>query len=101
MSSPSASNAGAPIVDLFGVAAAQPTANQSVGGAKASDDLLQLGNPFADMFDAPAARATTTGAQLQPLNANNLWMHNNGRLFIFTFIFIFYYRKSIKTKQKT
>lgn len=37
------------IVDLFGptAASAQPP------NAKASDDLLQLGNPFADMFGAP------------------------------------------------
>lgn len=35
------------IVDLFSAPAAQ-TAN-----AKASDDLLQLGNPFADMFGSP------------------------------------------------
>lgn len=46
MSSPT--NA-ANIVDLFGptAASAQPP------NAKASDDLLQLGNPFADMFSAP------------------------------------------------
>ncbi|XP_053961865.1 phosphatidylinositol-binding clathrin assembly protein LAP isoform X3 [Anastrepha ludens] len=91
LSSPPASGAGAPIVDLFGAApatAAGTAAATASGGAaggtttKASDDLLQLGNPFADMFDAPVggvgagggAAAATGGAQ----NANNIWMHNNG-----------------------
>lgn len=47
MSSPTSSGN---IVDLFG-----PTAASAVpANAKASDDLLQLGNPFADMFGAPA-----------------------------------------------
>lgn len=47
------------IVDLFGptAASAQPP------NAKASDDLLQLGNPFADMFGAAPAPA-------QPLVGN-------------------------------
>lgn len=38
------------IVDLFGptAASAQPP------NSRASDDLLQLGNPFADMFSTPA-----------------------------------------------
>ncbi|XP_073980818.1 phosphatidylinositol-binding clathrin assembly protein lap isoform X3 [Rhodnius prolixus] len=42
-----------PIVDLFGtpITSAEPQLQQS---AKASDDLLQLGNPFADMFGGPA-----------------------------------------------
>lgn len=41
------------IVDLFG-----PTAASSQpANAKASDDLLQLGNPFADMFGSPAPPA--------------------------------------------
>lgn len=41
------------IVDLFGptAASAQPP------NSKASDDLLQLGNPFADMFGSPAPAA--------------------------------------------
>ncbi|XP_030559551.1 phosphatidylinositol-binding clathrin assembly protein LAP isoform X12 [Drosophila novamexicana] len=86
LSSPPASQAGQPIVDLFGAASAQPAA--AAAGApqahatKASDDLLQLGNPFADMFEASgnsggnaAAAAGATGAAL---NASNLWMHNNG-----------------------
>uniref|UniRef100_W8BHR6 Phosphatidylinositol-binding clathrin assembly protein LAP n=1 Tax=Ceratitis capitata TaxID=7213 RepID=W8BHR6_CERCA len=89
LSSPPASGAGAPIVDLFGAApataagaAAATSGSGAAGGTKASDDLLQLGNPFADMFDAPIAgvgagggvAATTGGAQ----NANNIWMNNNG-----------------------
>ncbi|KAL7728293.1 hypothetical protein ACLKA6_007399 [Drosophila palustris] len=89
LSSPPASQAGQPIVDLFGAASAQPaaaaaSASQSALATKASDDLLQLGNPFADMFEASggnsggnvaAAAGAATGAAL---NANNLWMHNNG-----------------------
>ncbi|XP_049304811.1 phosphatidylinositol-binding clathrin assembly protein LAP isoform X19 [Bactrocera dorsalis] len=89
LSSPPASSAGAPIVDLFGAAPATAAgstggagAGGAAGGTKASDDLLQLGNPFADMFDAPVGgagagggvTAATGGAQ----NANNIWMHNNG-----------------------
>ncbi|XP_017083462.1 phosphatidylinositol-binding clathrin assembly protein LAP isoform X11 [Drosophila eugracilis] len=50
LSSPPAAQAGQPIVDLFGAASAQPAA--AAAATKASDDLLQLGNPFADMFDA-------------------------------------------------
>lgn len=38
--------------------------------SKASDDLLQLGNPFADMFSAPAPAPAAAN--------NNLWM-NNGK----------------------
>ncbi|XP_022220658.2 phosphatidylinositol-binding clathrin assembly protein LAP isoform X6 [Drosophila obscura] len=91
LSSPPASSAGQPIVDLFGAASAQPAASGAASHhhqtpqatTKASDDLLQLGNPFADMFEASAnaggggsnAAGGATGATL---NANNLWMHNNG-----------------------
>nr|XP_037868063.1 phosphatidylinositol-binding clathrin assembly protein LAP isoform X5 [Bombyx mori] len=42
------------IVDLFGPA---PPAGAAAPPAKASDDLLSLGNPFADMFGAPSAPA--------------------------------------------
>ncbi|KAM7359894.1 phosphatidylinositol-binding clathrin assembly protein lap isoform 14-T16 [Cochliomyia hominivorax] len=57
LSSPPAASAGQPIVDLFGAASAQPSTGSTAaaGTTKASDDLLQLGNPFADMFDAPLA----------------------------------------------
>ncbi|XP_020814218.1 phosphatidylinositol-binding clathrin assembly protein LAP isoform X9 [Drosophila serrata] len=80
LSSPPAAQAGQPIVDLFGAASAQPAAaaaaTQGQATTKASDDLLQLGNPFADMFEASAGGAA--GATGAALNANNLWMHNNG-----------------------
>ncbi|XP_017037527.1 phosphatidylinositol-binding clathrin assembly protein LAP isoform X5 [Drosophila kikkawai] len=80
LSSPPAAQAGQPIVDLFGAASAQPAAaaaaTQAQATTKASDDLLQLGNPFADMFEASAGGAA--GATGAALNANNLWMHNNG-----------------------
>lgn len=56
------------IVDLFGGTDTQPG-----NASKASDDLLQLGNPFADMFGgsqpASVAPAATT-------TANNMWMSN-------------------------
>ncbi|XP_034117522.1 phosphatidylinositol-binding clathrin assembly protein LAP isoform X13 [Drosophila nasuta] len=56
LSSPPAAQAGQPIVDLFGAASAQPAAAAAsapqASATKASDDLLQLGNPFADMFEA-------------------------------------------------
>nr|XP_036229607.1 phosphatidylinositol-binding clathrin assembly protein LAP isoform X17 [Bactrocera oleae] len=89
LSSPPASSAGAPIVDLFGAAPATAAgstgaagAGSTAGGTKASDDLLQLGNPFADMFDAPVGGVGTGGgvaaATGGPQNVNNIWIHNNG-----------------------
>ncbi|XP_026840385.1 phosphatidylinositol-binding clathrin assembly protein LAP isoform X5 [Drosophila persimilis] len=91
LSSPPASSAGQPIVDLFGAASAQPAAAGAASHhhqapqatTKASDDLLQLGNPFADMFEASASAGgggsnAAGGATGATLNANNLWMHNNG-----------------------
>ncbi|XP_032593677.1 phosphatidylinositol-binding clathrin assembly protein LAP isoform X7 [Drosophila grimshawi] len=83
LSSPPASQAGQPIVDLFGAASAQPAAAAAAApqalATKASDDLLQLGNPFADMFEASGGNAAAAaGATGAALNANNLWMHNNG-----------------------
>lgn len=61
------------IVDLFGGASATQSST------KASDDLLQLGNPFADMFGpGPTAAAP---APTQPIAGNNMWM-NNGKLSI-------------------
>ncbi|XP_039489974.1 phosphatidylinositol-binding clathrin assembly protein LAP isoform X3 [Drosophila santomea] len=59
LSSPPAAQAGQPIVDLFGAASAQPAA--AAAATKASDDLLQLGNPFADMFEGGAAAVGATG----------------------------------------
>ncbi|XP_023035827.1 phosphatidylinositol-binding clathrin assembly protein LAP isoform X11 [Drosophila willistoni] len=84
LSSPPASQAGQPIVDLFGAASGQPAAANAAatqGSAtttKASDDLLQLGNPFADMFEGNAAAGGGVAGSGAALNANNLWMHNNG-----------------------
>ncbi|XP_022127247.2 phosphatidylinositol-binding clathrin assembly protein LAP isoform X8 [Pieris rapae] len=51
------------IVDLFG-----PTPVETNTTSKASDDLLSLGNPFADMFGGGAAQP-----QQQPL-----WQQSNG-----------------------
>ncbi|KAG8317841.1 hypothetical protein J6590_018236 [Homalodisca vitripennis] len=72
VSSPSAQ----PILDLFATPA--PVTEQPVTSTKASDDLLQLGNPFADIF---------SGAPTQPAPAavppGNMWMtngFNNGAL---------------------
>ncbi|XP_058465926.1 uncharacterized protein LOC131439201 [Malaya genurostris] len=39
---------------------------------KASDDLLQLGNPFADMFGAPQNPVISTSA----VTINNMWIGN-------------------------
>uniref|UniRef100_A0A0V0GA88 Putative clathrin assembly protein n=1 Tax=Triatoma dimidiata TaxID=72491 RepID=A0A0V0GA88_TRIDM len=85
-----------PIVDLFGtpLTSAEPQVQQP---SKASDDLLQLGNPFADMFGGPAP-VPPTGVQAPlgvqpPLSAaplaatvpvapaqvptnNNMWISN-------------------------
>lgn len=61
-----------PILDLFG------TPPVAVGGnaqTKASDDLLQLGNPFADMFGNAAQAAQTT----QP--ADGTTAATNGNMF--------------------
>nr|XP_024217621.1 phosphatidylinositol-binding clathrin assembly protein LAP isoform X2 [Halyomorpha halys] len=66
-----------PIVDLFGapVPAAEPQVQQT---GKASDDLLQLGNPFADIFGAPAQQVPLGSAPppVQPAVQNNMWMSN-------------------------
>uniref|UniRef100_U5EZM5 Putative clathrin assembly protein n=1 Tax=Corethrella appendiculata TaxID=1370023 RepID=U5EZM5_9DIPT len=49
------------VVDLFGGNEAVST-QASAQPSKALDDLLQLGNPFADMFGAPQPAAATTAA---------------------------------------
>lgn len=60
------------IDDLFGASDMQLT-----NATKASDDLLQLGNPFADMFGAPQPAAAPNSV---PPTANNMWMGNsNGK----------------------
>lgn len=85
LSSPPSSQAN--IVDLFGAAPSQGGGTNDLGGqnagahSKASDDLLQLGNPFADMFGGAApAPAAQPG---QP--ANNMWM-GNGNVFIHLYL---------------
>lgn len=61
------------IVDLFGGGGMATDPNQTAAySSKASDDLLQLGNPFADMFATPAPAAAPT------VPGNNMWM-GNGR----------------------
>lgn len=50
-----------PILDLFGTDAPAPPATQPQQQSKAIDDLLQLGNPFADVFSPPASTAATNG----------------------------------------
>ncbi|XP_055699060.1 phosphatidylinositol-binding clathrin assembly protein LAP isoform X20 [Phlebotomus papatasi] len=83
LSSPPATQASAPIVDLFGGSpsgdgAAKQSEAIPTAPSKASDDLLQLGNPFADIFAAPpaagAAPVVPGLAQQQP--AGNMWMSN-------------------------
>ncbi|XP_055378106.1 phosphatidylinositol-binding clathrin assembly protein LAP isoform X26 [Condylostylus longicornis] len=77
LASPPASSANTNIVDLFG----------GDGGAapaqtKTSDDLLQLSNPFADMFGAsggaaaPTGQAAVQGASTSNNLNNNVWMSN-------------------------
>lgn len=69
-----------PIVDLFsGPPQTNATSNSQSG--KAMDDLLQLGNPFADTFTSQSANATTTlpvsaqnGVKCTPVS--NAWMTN-------------------------
>lgn len=63
-------NSQANIVDLFGGPAMGNDGNQAAG--KASDDLLQLGNPFSDVFDNnPAAPAVPGMVQNQNMWANS------------------------------
>jgi phosphatidylinositol-binding clathrin assembly protein len=69
LSSPPASQQTTNIVDLFESSDTQPVSSAST--TKTSDDLLQLGNPFADMFGAPAVATQST--------TSNIWM-NNGEL---------------------
>lgn len=71
------------IVDLFGSANQMGDfGNQSAATAaqsKASDDLLQLGNPFADMFGGAAPAPASNGTQAAAASAaggNNMWMGN-------------------------
>ncbi|XP_020814219.1 phosphatidylinositol-binding clathrin assembly protein LAP isoform X10 [Drosophila serrata] len=85
LSSPPAAQAGQPIVDLFGAASAQPAAaaaaTQGQATTKASDDLLQLGNPFADMFEASAGGAAGAtgfnGASVSSAAATNAFVSDS------------------------
>jgi phosphatidylinositol-binding clathrin assembly protein len=69
LSSPTASQQTKNIVDLFG--SSDTPQVSSAPALKTSDDLLQLGNPFADMFGAPAAPTQNV--------TTNMWT-NNGEL---------------------
>uniref|UniRef100_A0A1B6M7D4 ENTH domain-containing protein n=1 Tax=Graphocephala atropunctata TaxID=36148 RepID=A0A1B6M7D4_9HEMI len=60
-----------PILDLF--AAPAPVSEQLATATKASDDLLQLGNPFADIFSGAPAQSAPAPAAVPP---NNMWMTN-------------------------
>ncbi|KAK7605492.1 hypothetical protein V9T40_007350 [Parthenolecanium corni] len=70
-----------PIVDLFSAPTSASTLKNANQTSKASDDLLQLGNPFADMFSQPAvstaapATAAASFANCAP-PSNNIWMTN-------------------------
>lgn len=56
-----------PILDLFGSEPVGTATVQQTQSGKAIDDLLQLGNPFADMF------SNSTPASTAPTNGNNLF----------------------------
>uniref|UniRef100_A0A182NNQ9 ENTH domain-containing protein n=1 Tax=Anopheles dirus TaxID=7168 RepID=A0A182NNQ9_9DIPT len=68
------------IVDLFEAPKHVPDQQAAAASTKASDDLLQLGNPFADVFATPAPPAANTvpvgGANA--FGASNNWMGNGG-----------------------
>lgn len=66
------------IVDLFGGGGPANDSNQSAYSSKASDDLLQLGNPFADMFGSPAPPGASSQTAAPSVGGNNMWM-GNGR----------------------
>lgn len=55
---------------------------------KASDDLLQLGNPFADIFSASAQQPIAAGAPA-PQPTANMWMSNGKQPIIAEFKCIF------------
>lgn len=56
-----------PAVDLFAIEADQPQ-------LKASDDLLQLSNPFSDAFSQP--QPVTNHSPFLPPQQNNIWVAN-------------------------
>jgi len=71
-----------PIVDLFGGMSDLGGMGGPAPLTKASDDLLQLGNPFADMFGAPAAAPPQTHAPAVPPAPVN-WPSNGMLPFFF------------------
>lgn len=74
VSSQPPASAAVPIVDLFGPAPPASTGqNGGTVSGKPSDDLLQLGNPFADMFGPPQPAVLP-----QQQQQNNMW--TNGKL---------------------
>lgn len=76
-------SAPAPTMDLF----AMPI-KQEPTPTKASDDLLQLNNPFADVFAQPTVPAAVPAAV--PMQSN-IWLTNgNGNILLFYLIIVFY-----------
>lgn len=69
---PAASSA--PIVDLFDAPVHETRAAPN-SSTKASDDLLQLGNPFADMFGNGPAAAAAPAPTVPPMT-QQMWMGN-------------------------
>uniref|UniRef100_A0A2M4BGC2 Putative clathrin assembly protein n=1 Tax=Anopheles marajoara TaxID=58244 RepID=A0A2M4BGC2_9DIPT len=66
------------IVDLFEVPK-HTEQHAAPASTKASDDLLQLGNPFADVFATPAQTGpNTVPVAGQNAYGNNAWMGNGG-----------------------
>lgn len=89
---PSPVSSQANIVDLFGGGGPMNAGANQLGDAagqantKASDDLLQLGNPFADMFGGAAPALPVVGGQVAAgaTSSSNgggaLWSMGNGKL---------------------
>lgn len=77
LSSPTASQNN--IVDLFEAPKPAQDPLAGAGASRASDDLLQLGNPFADVFatPAPTVASAVPGGSANAFGANN-WMGNGG-----------------------
>uniref|UniRef100_A0A182J9B1 Uncharacterized protein n=1 Tax=Anopheles atroparvus TaxID=41427 RepID=A0A182J9B1_ANOAO len=77
LSSPTASQNN--IVDLFEAPKHVPDQQAGAASSRASDDLLQLGNPFADVFatPAPTVPSVVPVGSANAFAANN-WMGNGG-----------------------
>ncbi|XP_052868507.1 phosphatidylinositol-binding clathrin assembly protein LAP isoform X1 [Anopheles cruzii] len=77
LSSPTASQNN--IVDLFEAPKHAADQQAAAASSKASDDLLQLGNPFADVFATPAPTVPSSAPVAgQNAFANTAWMGNGG-----------------------